>query len=208
MRISECGKWDSVTWGQVPTRQFCSFKEILYISALKMNKKKNTLMMKRIIPLLLLCLCFTTAFSKMPTDRLFQIDRSKNANIVCYDVKLENDHLDLEHPMEVYWIRHEEGGIKKDLSLLQRRLAYGYKVVEKGQNEASIRLTAYKKQSIRICKRGGQWVALVTIQGQECILSSIYVQAKPQNSLSVEYVELHGKTLKGGKTVSEKLFPD
>lgn len=163
--------------------------------------------MRRIVILLFLCLTASIAFCEVPTDRLFQIDRSKNRNIVCYDVNLKNDRLNLEHPLEVYWIRHEEGGVRKDLSFLQRKLAYGYKVVDRGQNEATVKLIAYDRQNLRICKLGTQWVALTTIKGQECILSAIYVKAKSTNSLSVEYVELRGKSVTGGMMVFERIFP-
>ncbi len=163
--------------------------------------------MKRIVLLLFLCLTAATAFCEVPTDRLFQIDRSKNRNIVCYDVNLENGALNLDNPLEVYWIRHEEGGMKKDLSFLQRKLAYGYKVVDKGQNEATVKLIAYDRQNLRICRLGSQWVALTTIKGQECILSAIYVKAKSTNSLSVEYVELRGKSVSRGTMISERIFP-
>ena len=163
--------------------------------------------MRRIIFLLLLCFTSATAFCEVPTGRLFQIDRSKNSNIVCYDVNLENNSLDLNNPLDVYWIRHEEGGVRKDLSFIQRKLAYGYKVVSKGKNEATVKLIAYNKQNLRICKRNSKWVALITIKGKECVLSTIYVKAKPTNSLSVEYVELRGKSIADGKMVSDKIFP-
>lgn len=140
-----------------------------------------------------------------PAQQLFQFHRSTNRNYICYDVQQTNGQLDTKKPLHVYWIRAEEDGAKKELSLIQRTLAFGYKVVSRGDNESTIHLTAYSKLHIRICQRQGKWVALATINGQEAVLNRLFAQMRSPNSLHVEYVDLFGKSTATGADVTERI---
>lgn len=139
-------------------------------------------------------------------QRLFHIARSLNKNIVCYDVNTVNGKLDTKNPIHVYWHNNEDKpGVEEELSALQRRLAYGYKVRSTGQNEAYVSLTAYNKRQMRICQQGKTWIAVIKINGQDCRLKELYVKTK--GPMSVEYVELRGTPLTGGKQISERIKP-
>ena len=152
--------------------------------------------------MLTICLSMLAA---SPAGRLFHIERSKNKNIVCYDVQLKGTTLNIDKPLDNYWLRNETDGSREDLSFIEKKMAYGYKVVSKGNNEANVKLTAYDKQSIRICQRNGKWVGLVKINGEECQLTKIYVQANPKNSLKVLYIELTGTSTANGKVVTQRI---
>lgn len=162
--------------------------------------------MKTIITrsLLLLLLWITTLGTHAAGDRLFRIDRSLNKNIVVYDVQLKGGGLDTKNPINVYWLRNQtQEGLVKELSMIERKLAFGYKVVSASPTEATVTLTACSKRKIKVTKRSGKWVATVTINGKECILDHIYVKSK--GSMAVEYIELHGKTLNGGVLQKERM---
>lgn len=153
---------------------------------------------------LILGLFMTLSLSLGAASRLFHISRSVNKNIVCYDVQMKNGALDLEKPIHVYWHNNEDRpGAEDELSAIQRKMAYGYKVKTTGTNEATVVLTAYGKRTIKVCKRSGKWVALININGKECYLSEIYVKCK--GPMSVEYVELRGKAVNGGSKQIEKV---
>lgn len=139
-------------------------------------------------------------------QRLFHIARSVNKNLVCYDVNTVNGKLDTKNPIHVYWLNREERpGMKDELNALQRRLAYGYKVRSTGNNEANVSLTAYNKRQLRICQQNKKWVAVIKINGKDCRLDELYVKAK--GAMSVEYVELRGTPLAGGKQITERIRP-
>lgn len=139
-------------------------------------------------------------------QRLFHIARSLNKNIVCYDVNTVNGKLDTKNPIHVYWHNNEDKpGVEEELNALQRRLAYGYKVRSTGKNEAHVSLTAYNKRQMRICQQGKTWIAVIKINGQDCRLKELYVKTK--GPMSVEYVELRGTPLTGGKQISERIKP-
>ena len=64
-------------------------------------------------------------------------------------------------------------------------------------------LSPYKNLPIRILKRGGKWIALVTMEGQEMIVSRFFAQMKGE-SLTCLYVDVTGTT-SNGKTVTKRI---
>lgn len=140
-------------------------------------------------------------------QRLFHISRSVNRNWVCYDVNLKGGALDKANPIHVFWHNNtDRPGHENELSLIQRKLAYGYKIISVGNNEATVRLTAYKKRDIRVCRNNGRWIAQVDINGKPARLTEIQVKTKEGNPLNVLYINLVGVTLKGGANVVEKIL--
>ena len=145
--------------------------------------------------------------STYPTpDRLFHIARSLNRNLVCYDTNQTNGKLDTKEPIKVYWLNREmEPGKTNGLSFIQKKMAYGYKVVSIAEHTCTITLTAYPEKKLTICREGDHFVCHVKIDNRQAILQSLYVKASPNNPLNVEYVELQGITTDTGVPVTEKV---
>lgn len=140
-----------------------------------------------------------------PGEHLFCFERSTNRNYICYDIRLADGRLVTDDPLNVYWIRAEEDGQRKELSFIQRKFAFGYKVVKRGNNESFIKLNAYDKFQVRICCRGGQWIALATIDGQEARLTRLFAQMRSPKSLHVEHVDIYGISTANGKPVHQRI---
>ena len=157
-------------------------------------------MNKRVILFFILSF-FILSFS-YAAERLFVFERSTNKNYICYDVNIKDGKLNTKEPVHAYWIRAEEGGEKKQLSYLQFNFAFGYKVDSKKADEVTIHLTPYKNLPIRITKRGGKWIALVTMEGQEMVVSKFFAQMKGE-SLTCLYVDVTGTV--NGKTVTKRI---
>lgn len=139
-------------------------------------------------------------------ERLFHIARSLNRNLVCYDVNLVEGKLDTHAPLNVYWLNREDRkGATNGLNFIQRKLAYGYKVVAEGGDNSTVTLTAYPARRLEICRMDGRYVCRTTIGGRPAILQFLYVKANEHNSLDVEYVELHGRTLDTQEEVVERI---
>ncbi|MDD2952607.1 MAG: DUF4833 domain-containing protein [Parabacteroides sp.] len=138
--------------------------------------------------------------------RLFHIARSVNKNLVCYDVNTENGKLNTDAPLNVYWVNCEnEPGETSGLSYIQRKMAYGYKLVSAGDNSCVVSLTAYPAKKLTIARQDSKYVCYVTIKNQQAILRSLYVKASPSNPLSVEYVELRGVSVSTNQPVTERV---
>lgn len=161
---------------------------------------------------LLICLLLPAgAFSQENTyptkERLFHIERSKNKNMVCYDVNLVDGRPDEKEPLNVYWINREEApGEKKGLSGIQKRMAYGYKQISRDDNACQITLQAYPGRVLTLRLLDGKYVCTLEINGKQAILNRLYVKAKENNSLKVEYVELTGTSLDTQSPVSERVL--
>lgn len=139
-------------------------------------------------------------------ERLFYIERSVNKNLVCYDANIENGILNTKSPINVYWLnREDKPGKTNGLNYIQRKLAYGYKLVSSKDNTCVCTLTAYPKRELSIVKRNSKYICLIKINNQEAILQSLYVKADPQNSLKVEYVELRGLSIATNQMITEKI---
>lgn len=139
--------------------------------------------------------------------RLFHVERSKNKNIVCYDVNVVNSRLDKSSPINVYWVNREERmGETNGLSAIQRRLAFGYKLRSNSEYTASIALNACSDREMKVEQHDGKYRCLMDINNNRAVLQKIYVKTKSSNSLKVEYVELTGVLLSSGQTVSEKIY--
>ena len=52
--------------------------------------------------------------------------------------------IDAKNPIHVYWHNNTDNpGHENELSFFQRKMAYGYNVINKGNNEVEVKLTAY-----------------------------------------------------------------
>ncbi len=161
--------------------------------------------MKRLFCLFVFLLILT-AYNTCQSQRLFHISRSVNRNLVCYDVNQKNGVLDMKNPIHVYWHnRTDNPGHENDLSFFQRKMAYGYNVLAKGQNEVDVKLTAYKKRSMKVCQHNGKWISKLNINGRSCQLTEIQVKTKEGNPLNVLYINLVGVSLADGSKQIEKI---
>lgn len=137
-------------------------------------------------------------------DRMFFVSRNLNRNIIVYDLQMKNGALDVENPLHVYWYNQENNPVTtNELNFIQRKMAYGYSVTRKGQNEVWIKLKAYNKREVHICKREGKWVALATINGKECVLTEIYAHCPSKTSC--DYMHIIGTALSDGSQQKEKV---
>ncbi len=178
-----------------------------------MVKKVNTICLG--IFLSGICLFSSYAQEKSVDDlyptstRLFHIERSKNKNIVCYDLNPGlTGNPDDKEPVAVYWINREEHpGQRNTLSYVQRKMAFGYAIVDKNNGIITIEINALKKRKITIeqdTKTG--YFCKTEIDLQPAVLQKIYVKTQASNSMQVEYVDVSGCSMATGLPVKERIY--
>ncbi len=142
------------------------------------------------------------------TQHLFNIERSQNANIVQYDVVLNEDgDLNRDDPVISYWIRKAEDGRRQQLSLLERKLAYGFKTRVLDDGTVLMDMVADIRRMVRVERKGDRWVALTRIDGHSAAIDRIYVTLEESKPLpKVEYVDLYGSDVVTGESVHERYF--
>jgi len=151
----------------------------------------------------------TFALSSTRNDHLFFIERSKNKHLVQYDVQLtENDDILDSNPISVYWIL--ENGKQRDLSMIQRRLAYGIDSYERlGKNKFKVVFVALKDREVIVEKMEGSFRATLAINGKVSVLERIYVESKEGliGLPRVLYVDLFGRSKETGLPIQERIVP-
>ncbi len=143
---------------------------------------------------------------------LFYLQRNKNANTVVYQANLlPNGKLDPEKPISVYWLRYSEDSSRKELTWIQRRLAYGieYEQAKDGSGHFYLTPMALRNRKIKlILNEKGRPVAMLPLNGKMVRLERIYAMAEETSWLpNVRFIQLKGKDLQTNKDVYEFLFP-
>jgi hypothetical protein len=146
----------------------------------------------------------------LETRHLFKIERSKNANIVQYDVQLTPDgKLYPKEPVIAYWIRLAQDGRRKELTSIQRRWAYGFKAkYDAKENYAIMDMVAKIGRKIKIYAADGVYRGEIPIDGQPAFIEKIYITSKKGGMIpKVLSIELYGKDTETGEDRYEKIKP-
>lgn len=158
-------------------------------------------------PLLISGLSFS---AERETKHLFTIQRSKNANVVQYDVQLTPDgKLDPKEPVIAYWVMLAEDGRKEKLMWIERAAAYGFKAkYEASGNFVVMDMVADIRRTVKVRERGGIYRAETLIDGQLAYVEKIYVKSTEGGAFpTVEYIELSGCNVETGNDCYEKVIP-
>jgi hypothetical protein len=143
------------------------------------------------------------------TQHLFRIERNTNANVVQYDAQLAPDGtLNAKEPIAAYWIMLAEDGRKEDLSLVEAKLAYGFKTWSEAPGQGVlVQLVAYPERKLRVYQANGSCRAEILIDGHPAFLERIYVKSVDAAILpKVEYLELYGRDAGTGANLYEKIL--
>ena len=144
------------------------------------------------------------------TQHLFKIERSKNDNIVQYDVQIKEDgKLDPKEPVVAYWVRLAKEGQKENLKWVEKNFAYGFKAKYNAKtNTATMDMAAKINRKIKVYEVQGEYRAETTIDGQSAYLEKIFISSKGKGaSTKVTSIELFGIDEKTAEDRYEKLNP-
>lgn len=129
---------------------------------------------------------------------LFTIARSKNANVVRYLARRDENGLAQRHPIEAYWLMLAEDGRREELSWAERKLAYGFDVSAVSRDGCVLHLAAFKQRGLVVARHGQTFRALVSIAGKRATLERIFVQTSEGGLLpSVQYLDVFGTAADG-----------
>ncbi|MBK1442189.1 DUF4833 domain-containing protein [Parapedobacter sp. ISTM3] len=143
--------------------------------------------------------------------QLFYLQRDPDENTVVYQLNMKGNMVDADEPVNVYWIRYAEGGVRKDLNFVQRTMAYGiiHKALDNGDFE--LRLTAYKNLPLRLsyCSKSKAYVVYAPINNREAILERIFVRINGGSMFKpdIAYFELVGRDTATMAKVTERIKP-
>lgn len=143
--------------------------------------------------------------------QLFYLQRDPDENTVIYQLNGADGKVDPNEPVNVYWIRYAEGGVRKDLNFVQRTMAYGISHKSLGDGDFELRLAAYKSRPLRLsyCENSDQYRVYATINDREAILDRIFVRIDGGSMFNpgVVYFELVGRDTVTHARVTERIKP-
>ncbi len=126
---------------------------------------------------------------------LFYIQRNLNMNTVVYVLNINNDgHINLDHPMKVYWVKYTSQGEVQELNYIQNKLAFGYSAESINKETFEFFMVSYTKLKFYLVKEENLDHRIVTkINKKDAYLSNIYVYADELGLFpKVKYIELYG----------------
>ena len=149
------------------------------------------------------------AVSGDKVSHLFFIERSKNKNLVQYDIRLtKNSTLPDLRPVNVYWVL--ENGRHENLNPIEREYAYGIVHQEKlDENKFKVILAGLKGLEIIVERMNDSFKAMISINGRESILEKIYIKSEEKRTglPKVLYIDLFGRTKEMGLPIKERIAP-
>ena len=155
---------------------------------------------------------FPQSLLAAPEDKvshLFFIERSKNKNLVQYDVHLtKNSDLPDLRLVNVYWIL--ENGRHEELNPIEREYAYGIARQERlNQNKVKAILAGLKGLEIIVERMNDSFKAMISIKGRESILEKIYIKSeeKSMGRPKILYIDLFDRNKETGFPIRERISP-
>jgi len=148
------------------------------------------------------------AAARPETQPLFIIERSKNANVVHYDARLDADgRLHPKEPVVAYWIMLAEDGRREDLNWIEKQKAYGFDIQpDPSVNGYRLTVVSSPDRPITVKKAGEAVRAELVIDGRPAVLEKMYINSTDGlTGPKVHYIELHGKDIKTGEKRLEKI---
>ena len=162
---------------------------------------------------LIVCmLCGPLILQAAELDRqgLFRIERSKNANIIQYDVQVRpNGKMDKMNPVVGYWIRLAEQGQEQKLTWIQNKFAFGFKAGLNADSESlSLDMVIDLGRLISVQRYGEVYKAITDINGEQSQLEKVYIHATGKGLwTTVHYIDLYGIDLDNGGETYQRITP-
>ena len=182
-------------------------------------RNKTTINMKIILSFLLMFIWFFSGYSQndypepaKTSTRLFYIQHSDNHNTYVYDANIKAGIIDSSQPINAYRIVYTQNGIKKPLSRIQKKFAYGMILLDSKPNLFKLRLASKKKILFYLNYDESEGARIyVTVNKHKIYLDKMSIQLKNGIfgiNLGFEYVLFYGKDYNSGKAVIERYEPE
>ena len=146
--------------------------------------------------------------------QLFYIQRSVNINTIVYEVNLKPDGKpDPMQPVKMYWQCYAEQNQKEELTIIQKKYAYGLNATLLNAEKQSYLLTfvSYKKKNLYLIRseHDHKYHVYTYINGRLSQLDRVYVHITGGTFWvpNIAYLDISGHDLTGKHKTSERFIP-
>jgi len=142
---------------------------------------------------------------------LFKIDRSRDPDIVVYDVRLDSQgKLDTSSPISVYWKKFTRDSIFEPLTGIQKKFGYGIKFQNIDEHSADFKFVSSLDRIFELRKSGNNHYKVYTYsEGNKVEVKSLFIHFKDDSFWfpEISRIELVGLDTEKGSMVSESIIP-
>jgi phosphatidylglycerophosphate synthase len=144
------------------------------------------------------------------TNQLFYLQRDPNTNtIICQLNTNAKGEVDKDEPVNVYWLRYQENGEKKDLGYVQRKFAYGIDSKYLGKDQYELRFVSHKKLPMYLIKSEDdkKYHVFVTVNNKKIQIERIFLRIEGGSFWlpNVKYVEIKGLNTASNASITERI---
>ncbi len=145
-------------------------------------------------------------------NQLFYLQRDPNTNTVIYQLNVDRTgRLNEDEPVNVFWIRYDEHGERKDLNFIQRKFAYGLTAEKLAADKYELKFAAYNKVRFYLLKSPADraFHVYTTIAGRQLQLERVYLRIEGGTFWvpNVKYIEFKGLSSATREPVTERVLP-
>jgi phosphoribosyl-ATP pyrophosphohydrolase len=130
-------------------------------------------------------------------NQLFYLQRDPNTNTIIYQLNVNSaGKIAEDEPINVFWLRYDEQGQRKDLNYIQRKFAYGLSAEKVGPEKYELKFAAYNKVPFYLMR----WPAdrafhvFTVINNKQIVVSRVYLRIEGGTFWvpNVRYIEFKG----------------
>jgi hypothetical protein len=140
---------------------------------------------------------------------LFYIQHSNNRNTYLYDINMNGQTVNSIDPIKEYRILYATDGSKKELTKMQKKLAYGIVLISLTDNLYKFKLAATDELSFYLnFEKKVPPKIYVTINNQKMYLGKMFIQLEVGTlgkNVKIAYIMFYGNNYNSNKAVIEIL---
>jgi len=145
------------------------------------------------------------------TQPLFHIERTKNANILYYEARINGSGvIDPKDPIKTYWImwaKDSTGKTTEGMNFIERTKVYGYNIKPDSTGKVyDMALKPFKDRLIRVYMKDGTAKAEMTINNRPAYFEKMFIYAKGDSK--PDSIKLHGMDIENGEKTIELFLPN
>jgi|GEM_PF-5495063 len=145
-------------------------------------------------------------------DILFFVSHNQSPNVVVYQAnRIDKQNLNYEKPIDVFWLMNTKGKITENLTMVEWKLAFGFKMVTivKGK-KYKISLNAIEGREIVIVQnQSGKVEGFMNLNGKYCKLKSVFIEFEHTFYIpNVKYLDFTGNETSNNNLVTERIHAD
>jgi Domain of unknown function (DUF4833) len=145
-------------------------------------------------------------------NQLFYLQRDPNTNTVIYQLNVDRaGRLNEDEPVNVFWLRYDEHGERKDLNFIQRKFAYGLSAEKLATDKYELKFAAYGKVRFYLLRSPTDKALHVyaTINGRQLQLERVFLRIEGGTFWvpNVKYIEFKGLNTATRQPAVERVLP-